>query len=103
MNKQHLVRWIRNFNCLVAGSFAQQFDLLADCRRGRRANEVGSMGPVPKAAMRPFGSDRKRIAGPDHDVGTRERRLGRRLQLQSRARRPVPRRGGLFAGRAGVL
>src|SRR3984893_3606189 len=45
--------------------------------------------------MWPFGSHRKRFAGPDHVAGTRERRLGTRLQLQSQARRPVPGGGGL--------
>ena len=66
------------------------------------ANELGSMGPAPKAQCGPFDWTESGLQGQTTS-GTRERRLGRRLQLQSRARRPVPRRGSLFAGRAGIL
>ena len=71
--------------------------------QGKRADDDRIDGAGAQGPMRPFGSHRKRFAGPDHLEGTRERRLGTRLQLQSRTRRPVPGRGGLFAGRAVIL
>src|SRR5215471_1918892 len=70
---------------------------------GRWANEIGSMGPVPKAECGPADHTESGLQG---QTTSQERASGdsqTRLQLQSGARRPVPRGGGLFAGRAVVL
>ena len=66
MNKQHLVRGFAITTVSLLGLLLSN-SIPAD-PGGRRANEVGSMGPVPKAECGPFGSDRKRIAGPNHIV-----------------------------------
>jgi hypothetical protein len=83
----------------VAGSLVQQFGFRGSWGGQRdRIDRTGAQGP-----MRPFGSHRRRFAGPDHFAGTRERRLGTRLQLQPRSRRPISGGRGLFAGRPVIL
>ena len=101
MNKQQLVKGFAISTVSLLGLLLSN-SIFADAG-GRRANEVGSMGPVPKAECGPSDRTESGLQGQTTTEERAERRLGRRLQLQSRARRPVPRGGGLFAGWAGVL